>query len=80
MAVHQIGSVHGVNANAGKNKNGGDDLGSGFADPSMITIDSMRARLNAISSTSYSAARLNAMTTNDMMYALRVHDNMLGVN
>lgn len=80
MAVHQIGSIHGVNANEGKNKNGGDDAGAGFYNANFATVDAMRARLTAISSTSYSAARLNAMTVNDMMYAIRVHDNLVGVN
>lgn len=80
MANLQLGSVIGVNANALKNINGGDDDGAGFTDADMATIDAMRARLTAISGVSYSAARLDAMTTNDMIYALRVHDNLAGVN
>ena len=80
MADLQIGSVHGVNANEGKNINGGDDAGAGFIDADMLTVDAMRTRLAAISGTSYTAARLNTMTTNDMIYALRVHDALVGVN
>jgi hypothetical protein len=37
-------------------------------------IASMRARLTAISGTTYTTARLDTMTANDMMYAIRVND------
>lgn len=37
----------------------------------MSTISSMRTRLAAINAGYYTAARLNNMTENDMMYALR---------
>lgn len=37
----------------------------------MSTITAMRARLTALSA-NYTAARLDAMTTNDMEYAIRV--------
>lgn len=80
MADLQIGSVIGVNANAGVNINGGDDDGAGFTDADMATVDAMRTRLAAIDATAYSAANLNTMTLNDMVYALRVHDNLAGVN
>lgn len=36
------------------------------------SVASMKTRLAAISATSYTAARLNAMTVNDLQYALRV--------
>lgn len=36
-------------------------------------------RLDAISSTSYSAARLRTMTTNDKIYALRLNDDSAGI-
>lgn len=35
-------------------------------------VSDMRSRLNTLSATSYTAARLDAMTVNDMVYALRV--------
>lgn len=66
----QIGNVIGVT-----DKSATTPDGTGFTDPDMATIDAMRARLTAISGTSYSAARLNQMTYNDMVYALRVHDS-----
>lgn len=70
----QIGNVHEVTARGGKGVNGGASAGAGFNDADQLTINAMRARLTAISGTSYSAARLNQMTYNDMIYALRVHD------
>ena len=43
------------------------------------SIFAMRTRLNAISATSYSAARLDAMTVNDMVYAIRLSDDAAGI-
>lgn len=39
----------------------------------MGSVSALRARLTAINSTTFTAARLNAMTVNDMVYALRMH-------
>ena len=41
----------------------------------MKDITSMRGRLNAISGTTYTVARLNAMTHNDMRYAILLNDD-----
>lgn len=38
----------------------------------MDSVFDLRARLTALNSTSYTAARLDAMTKNDMLYALRL--------
>lgn len=38
------------------------------------SVATLKTRLNAISSTSYSAARLATMTVNDMVYAVRLND------
>lgn len=38
-------------------------------------IASMRARLTAINPTSYTTARLDTMTANDMLYAIRLNDD-----
>ena len=70
----QIGNKHGVAARGGTNINGGSSVGSPFEDEDMDDINAMRTRLAAISGTSYSASRLNTMSYNDMVYALRVHD------
>lgn len=45
----------------------------------MDDVSSMRARLTAISNTSYTTARLNAMSTNDMVYAIRLNDELAGI-
>lgn len=37
------------------------------------TIGGLRARLTALNSTSFTSDRLDAMSRNDMLYALRVH-------
>jgi hypothetical protein len=42
-------------------------------------IPAMRARLTAISGTSYTAARLETMTENDMLYAIRLADEAAGI-
>lgn len=46
---------------------------------SYLSESALDTRLNAISSTSYSAARLRTMTTNDKIYAVRVHDDSAGI-
>lgn len=40
------------------------------------SIDSLRARLTEINATTYSAAELDKMTENDMVYAVRVNDEL----
>jgi len=45
-----------------------------FFDSDMSSIAAMRTRLTAISGTTYTAAVLNTMTYNDMVYALRMQD------
>ncbi len=37
----------------------------------MATISSLKARLTALAPSSYTAARMNTMTRNDLIYALR---------
>ncbi len=78
-AVYQAGSYEAAPSGAYNrrpygNTNGGGAPGSGFALGTADTIDDLRTRLKAISGTSYSDARLDLMTENDMIYALRVHD------
>ena len=43
------------------------------------TVAAMRTRLAAINGTYYTAARLNNMTDNDMVYALRLNDDAAGI-
>lgn len=42
-------------------------------------ITDLRTRLTAISATTYTAARLDAMSKNDMIYAVRVTDDPTGI-
>jgi hypothetical protein len=56
------------------NLNGGASDRAGFELSEADTIFKLRTRLTAISATTYSAAELNKMTYNDMVYALRVND------
>lgn len=46
-----------------------------FIDADMNTVAAMRTRLAAIDGAYYTSARLDALTYNDMVYALRLHDN-----
>lgn len=39
------------------------------------SVSAMRSRLTAINSTYYTASRLDRMTTNDMMYAIKLNDD-----
>ena len=39
----------------------------------LTSLPNLRARLTAISGTTFTAARLDQMTVNDMVYALRMH-------
>jgi hypothetical protein len=81
MAQQQVGNVHGVaakNANSGQqrtNMSGSTaNQQSGYFDADQADIAAMRARLNAISGTTYTTAVLNKMTANDMAYAIRRND------
>jgi hypothetical protein len=43
------------------------------------SISAMRTRLAAINAGYYTAAQLDSMTTNDMVYALRVNDDATSI-
>lgn len=76
MADLQIGNKQGVAAVAGKNINGGDDAQTGYNEGgNATTIAAMRTRLAAINGSYYTAARMNSMTENDMLYAIRQNDH-----
>lgn len=81
MANQQIGNVQGVaalNAVSGQQKsnmNGSTTQSGGFSSTNLNDIGAMRTRLAAIDAGFYTAARLNAMTKNDMVYAIRCNDH-----
>lgn len=54
-------------------KRRGRDQGTALSEQANYDLVSdLRTRLNALSATAYSTARLDTMTVNDMVYALRV--------
>jgi len=56
------------------NINGGNSAQEGYHDIDLLTIDNLRTRLKAIDSGLYTDAKLNEMTYNDMVYAIRLSD------
>lgn len=65
--------------NAPSNVNGGVSDRRGFRLQYGDTIEEMRFRLNEINPTYYTAARLNGLTSNDMVYALRLAEEPLTI-
>lgn len=58
----------------------GNPIAAGNSDSSNLSsVAGLRARLTAISATTFTVARLNAMTKNDMVYAVRVQDDLAGI-
>ncbi len=75
MADTQVGNVHGIAGRGGRNINGGDDAQAGFnLTGNALSISSMRTRLTAINAGYYTAAKLNNLSYNDMIYAIRQND------
>lgn len=61
-------------------RNGRGTPGTTFGTPlNYDSVTTLKTRLAAISGTSYTAARLNSMTKNDLIYALRLNDDTAGV-
>lgn len=81
MADQQVGNQHGLpvveegDADSRSNLSGTDDPQAGFVDADLASISAMRARLTAIDGSYYDADKLNQMTYNDMVYAIRVNDH-----
>jgi hypothetical protein len=69
MANAQVSSQHGFTERRRGRAFTGSDPNAEAAN--MGQISAMRTRLAAINGTYYTAARLDAMTENDMVYALR---------
>lgn len=71
-----------------RRNNKGQDLGNANGNPvaagasdssNLSTVAGLRARLIAINAGYYTAARLNQMTKNDMVYAVRQNDDAAGI-
>ncbi len=82
MADQQLGSQSGVaacNIGGGTNRSNVNGGGTGAPqtghwDTDYSDITALRARLTAIDAGFYTAARLNTLTFNDMVYAVRLAD------
>lgn len=57
----------------------GSAAGSLTTPANYASITALRARLAAISGATFTTARLDAMTVNDMVYAVRVNDDLAGI-
>lgn len=79
MANRQIGNNSGVVLVGGHPQNGGasegDNLVIGNAAGDVRNIANMRTRLAAINGAVYTTARLDQMSANDMLYAIRLADD-----
>lgn len=59
----------------------GNPVLAGVGDASnYASVAGLRARLTAIDAAYFTATRLNGMTKNDMVYAVRVNDDLAGIN
>lgn len=81
MANQRIGNTIGVvalnnvNGTQRSNTNGSTTAQGEHDDTDYTDIAALRTRLAAIDAGFYTAARLNTMTRNDMIYAVRVADS-----
>lgn len=72
----QIGMVEACHANAaGYQQNAGTTAQTGFTEADYATHTAIRARLAAINAAYYTATRLNSLTQNDCLYAIRLNDS-----
>lgn len=77
MADSQIGSVDlGLTF---RNETQGTSAALLTTPANYLSVTALKARLTAISGTSYTAARLNTMTINDMIYAVRLNDDAASI-
>jgi hypothetical protein len=81
MANQRLGNGIGVaakNINSGDqrtNLNGSTSVSGEHDDTDYASITALRARLGTIDSGFYTSAKLDTMTYNDMLYAVRVNDS-----
>lgn len=76
MATHQLGPII-AEQWVDKRRTGAAAISTDnvATDANFTSMASIDARLTAISATTFSAARLNTMTLNDKIYALRIADS-----
>lgn len=75
-AVYSSGDYRAASPTAYRysNLNGGAGVNAGLNILSTLTIEDMKLRLAAIDAGFYTAAKLNTMTYNDLVYAIRLSD------
>lgn len=80
MAQHQLGPVL-DDTWVDKRRSGTAAISTGniTTPANFASISALDARLAAVSGTKYTAPRLQTMTVNDKVYALRVEDEAAGV-
>lgn len=65
----ELGNPYGVQAVGTDNREGT------FVDADLASVAAMHARLKVIDATLYTDAKLESMTHNDKIYAIRLNDN-----
>ena len=81
MADQQVGNIAGLpvvangDADSPSNLSGTIDPQGGFINNDYQSIAALRTRLAAIDAGYYTADKLNEMSYNDMVYAVRVNDD-----
>lgn len=75
MAVAEVGSdITDKRRVQGASSQPGTIMGANYKD-----VAALRARLTAINAAYYTTGRLNDMTENDMVYAVRLNDDAAGI-
>ena len=80
MADAQTESILGVIDKRGVHGSQSNPYSTTSVGGNLRDIAALRARLTAISSSTYPAAVLNQMTRNDMIFAIRMNDEAAGNN
>lgn len=75
MADRQLGNHAGLPIKSSTQNGGGATATESFKDADLLDVNAMRARLTAIDGATYTATRLNQMSYNDMVYAIRLLDH-----
>ncbi len=80
MANHMVDSTNSVAIVDRRRSTNGPTSATSIATPAnYASISAMRSRLTTLNGSYFTAARLDAMTANDMVYALRLADDAASV-
>ena len=78
MAGNQIGNELGVVDKRAVSKAGSNAVSTGTP-ANYADVNAMKTRLAAINGTYYTATKLNQMSVNDMVFAIRTADDAAGI-